>query len=136
MSPLPNLAGLIDLIATIPFQHADLHAKDIPGHVYPGNLDLEIIPLPPHSSSALLGDLCAFAVNSDLPRMATRMSPFPDTFTRDPHPDLRADFVMANPPFNIKEWWGGKLEGDATRAIILPHCSGKIHHPEALVPIQ
>ena len=30
-SPLPNLAGLIDLIATIPFQHADLHAKDILG---------------------------------------------------------------------------------------------------------
>jgi type I restriction enzyme M protein len=29
-----NLAGLIDLIATIPFQHADLHAKDILGHVY------------------------------------------------------------------------------------------------------
>jgi hypothetical protein len=27
-----NLAGLIDLIATIPFQHADLHAKDILGH--------------------------------------------------------------------------------------------------------
>ena len=24
VSPLPNLAGLIDLIATIPFQHADL----------------------------------------------------------------------------------------------------------------
>ncbi len=33
-SPLPNPAGLIDLIATIPFQHADLHAKDILGHVY------------------------------------------------------------------------------------------------------
>ena len=29
-----NLAGLIDIIATIPFQHADLHAKDILGHVY------------------------------------------------------------------------------------------------------
>jgi type I restriction enzyme M protein len=28
-----NLAGLVDLIATIPFQHADLHAKDILGHV-------------------------------------------------------------------------------------------------------
>ena len=27
-----NLAGLIDRIATIPFQHADLHAKDILGH--------------------------------------------------------------------------------------------------------
>lgn len=36
-----------------------------------------------------------------------------DTFTRDQHPDLRADFVMANPPFNIKEWSDGKLEGDA-----------------------
>jgi type I restriction enzyme M protein len=35
-----------------------------------------------------------------------------DSFTNDQHPDLRADFVMANPPFNIKEWWDGKLEGD------------------------
>ncbi|MFT3829857.1 MAG: N-6 DNA methylase [Opitutaceae bacterium] len=35
-----------------------------------------------------------------------------DTFLNDQHPDLRADYVMANPPFNIKEWWDGKLEGD------------------------
>ncbi|PPF33592.1 class I SAM-dependent DNA methyltransferase [Pseudoclavibacter sp. AY1H1] len=27
-----------------------------------------------------------------------------DTFARDIHPDLQADFVMANPPFNIKDW--------------------------------
>ncbi|TPX05814.1 SAM-dependent DNA methyltransferase [Schumannella luteola] len=27
-----------------------------------------------------------------------------DTFARDLHPDLEADFVMANPPFNIKDW--------------------------------
>ncbi|MET9154504.1 class I SAM-dependent DNA methyltransferase [Streptomyces griseoflavus] len=27
-----------------------------------------------------------------------------DTFADDKHPDLKADFVMANPPFNIKEW--------------------------------
>jgi type I restriction enzyme M protein len=27
-----------------------------------------------------------------------------DTFADDKHPDLRADFVMANPPFNIKDW--------------------------------
>jgi len=27
-----------------------------------------------------------------------------DTFARDQHPDLQADFVMANPPFNIKDW--------------------------------
>ncbi len=36
-----------------------------------------------------------------------------DTFLDDQHPDLRADFVMANPPFNIKDWWHGSLENDA-----------------------
>ena len=35
-----------------------------------------------------------------------------DSFLDDQHPDLRADFVMANPPFNIKDWWHEKLEGD------------------------
>lgn len=35
-----------------------------------------------------------------------------DTFLSDQHPDLRADYVMANPPFNISEWWDGRLEGD------------------------
>jgi type I restriction enzyme M protein len=36
-----------------------------------------------------------------------------DTFTKDQHPDLRADFVLANPPFNQDEWWDASLEGDA-----------------------
>jgi len=27
-----------------------------------------------------------------------------DTFRRDQHPDMQADYVMANPPFNIKDW--------------------------------
>ncbi|MEW5838854.1 MAG: class I SAM-dependent DNA methyltransferase [Pseudomonadota bacterium] len=35
-----------------------------------------------------------------------------DTLLNDLHPDLRADFVMANPPFNMKEWWSAKLEND------------------------
>jgi type I restriction enzyme M protein len=41
-----------------------------------------------------------------------------DTFFKDQHPDLKADFIMANPPFNLKDWraddelttdprWGG-----------------------------
>lgn len=29
-----------------------------------------------------------------------------DTFARDQHPDLKADFIMANPPFNQKDWRG------------------------------
>jgi type I restriction enzyme M protein len=27
-----------------------------------------------------------------------------DTFARDQHPDLKADFIVANPPFNQKNW--------------------------------
>ncbi|MGH8849277.1 MAG: type I restriction-modification system subunit M, partial [Polaromonas sp.] len=36
-----------------------------------------------------------------------------DTFTRNQHADLRADFILANPPFNISDWWHASLTGDA-----------------------
>ncbi|MCL4740152.1 MAG: type I restriction-modification system subunit M [Burkholderiaceae bacterium] len=36
-----------------------------------------------------------------------------DTFTRDQFPDLRADFILANPPFNVSDWWHASLTGDA-----------------------
>ena len=29
-----------------------------------------------------------------------------DTFFKDQHPDLKADFILANPPFNLKAWRG------------------------------
>jgi type I restriction enzyme M protein len=35
-----------------------------------------------------------------------------NTFARDLHPDLRADFIMANPPFNMKEWKEGVRDDD------------------------
>lgn len=35
-----------------------------------------------------------------------------DTFSNDQHPDLRADYVLANPPFNIKGWGAEKLAQD------------------------
>jgi type I restriction enzyme M protein len=35
-----------------------------------------------------------------------------NTFSNDKHPDLRADFVMANPPFNMKEWNTGVKDDD------------------------
>ena len=35
-----------------------------------------------------------------------------DTFHNNQHPDLKADFVMANPPFNISDWGGDKLSDD------------------------
>jgi len=36
-----------------------------------------------------------------------------DSFHNDLHKDLKADFIMANPPFNISDWGGEKLRNDA-----------------------
>ena len=36
-----------------------------------------------------------------------------DTFHSDYHPDLRADYIMANPPFNVSDWGGEKLADDS-----------------------
>ena len=168
--PQENLGGLIDLIATIPFEHADLHAKDILGHVYeyflgqfalaegkkggqyftPKSIVSLIVEIlepykgrvydPAMGSGGFfvqserfikehggkLGNLSVYGQESNpttwrlaAMNMAIRGIDFnfgkkpANSFTNDQHPDLRADYVMANPPFNIKEWWDGKLEGDA-----------------------
>ncbi len=165
-----NLAGLIDLIATIPFEHANLHAKDILGHVYeyflgqfalaegkkggqyftPKSIvSLIVQMLEPYNGRVYdpamgsggffvqsekfieehggkLGNISVYGQESNpttwrlaAMNMAIRGIDFnfgkepANSFTQDQHPDLRADYVMANPPFNISDWWDGKLEGDA-----------------------
>ena len=35
-----------------------------------------------------------------------------DTFHNDCHPDLKADFILANPPFNVSNWGGDRLADD------------------------
>lgn len=35
-----------------------------------------------------------------------------DTFFNDLHPSLKADFIMANPPFNLSNWGQDKLKDD------------------------
>ncbi len=34
------------------------------------------------------------------------------SFLRDAHPDLKADFIIANPPFNVSDWSGELLQND------------------------
>jgi type I restriction enzyme M protein len=36
-----------------------------------------------------------------------------DTFGSDFHPDLKADYILANPPFNISDWGGERLRDDS-----------------------
>ena len=165
-----NLSGLIDLIATIPFEHAHLHAKDILGHVYeyflgqfaiaegknggqyytPKSIvSLIVQMLEPYKGRVYdpamgsggffvqsekfiedhggkLGSISIYGQESNATtwrlaamNMAIRGIEFDfgqehaNSFTSDLHPDLRADFVLANPPFNISDWWDGKLEDDA-----------------------
>ena len=35
-----------------------------------------------------------------------------DSFHNDRHPDLKADFILANPPFNVSNWGGERLVED------------------------
>lgn len=164
-----NLRGLIDLIATIPFEHAELAAKDILGHVYeyflgqfalaegkkggqyftPKSIvSLIVDMLEPHQGRVYdpamgsggffvqsekfieahggkLGDISVYGQESNpttwrlaAMNMAIRGIDFnfgsapANSFTSDQHPDLRADFVMANPPFNVSDWWDEKLAED------------------------
>ena len=35
-----------------------------------------------------------------------------DSFHADRHPDLKADYILANPPFNVSDWGGERLADD------------------------
>ena len=35
-----------------------------------------------------------------------------DSFHNDRHPDLKADYILANPPFNVSDWGGERLRED------------------------
>lgn len=43
-----------------------------------------------------------------------------DTFFNDQHSTMRADYILANPPFNLKDWGGDKLVEDARWKYGLP----------------
>src|SRR5574344_984401 len=61
-------------------------------------------------------NLAIRSLNGDLGQFAA------DTFTEDLHPNLKADFVLANPPFNM-EWPRDKVEKDPRWKYGLPPAS-------------
>lgn len=46
-----------------------------------------------------------------------------DTFHDDLHPDLKADFILANPPFNDSDWGGDQLRDDPRWRFGIPPAS-------------
>ena len=46
-----------------------------------------------------------------------------DTFFNDLHPTLKADFIMANPPFNLSNWGQDKLKDDKRWKFGIPPAS-------------
>ncbi|WP_163937578.1 class I SAM-dependent DNA methyltransferase [Paraferrimonas sp. SM1919] len=172
-----KLNELINLIATIPFVHADLNSKDILGHVYEYMLGQFALAegkkggqfYTPASIVSLIVEMIepfegrvydpamgsgGFFVQSEkfierhagerqldaitqkqkisiygqeynhttwqlaAMNMAIRGLDYDfgkepaSTYTNVQHPDLRADFIMANPPFNMKEWNTGVDDND------------------------
>ena len=172
-----KLNELINLIATIPFVHAELNSKDILGHVYEYMLYQFALAegkkggqfYTPASIVSLIVEMIepfegrvydpamgsgGFFVQSEkfieryanenkvdaltqkqkisiygqeynhttwqlaAMNMAIRGLDYDfgkepaSTYTNVQHPDLRADFIMANPPFNMKEWNTGVNDND------------------------
>ena len=172
-----KLNELINLIATIPFNHASLNSKDILGHIYEYFLGQFALAegkkggqfYTPASIVSLIVEMIepfegrvydpamgsgGFFVQSEkfinrranqkaldtltqkqrisiygqeynyttwqlaAMNMAIRGLDYDfgkepaSTYTNDQHPDLRADFIMANPPFNMKEWNTGVDDND------------------------
>ncbi len=164
-----KLGEPIDLVATIPFNHASLNSKDILGHVYEYMLgqfalaegkkggqfytpksivSLIVQMLEPfkgrvydpamgsggffvqsenfiNAHKGKIGDVSIYgqeynhttwqlaAMNMVIRGIDFNFGKEPaNTYTNDQHPDLQADYVMANPPFNMKEWDSGGSDDD------------------------
>ncbi|MEL4282615.1 class I SAM-dependent DNA methyltransferase [Shewanella mangrovisoli] len=172
-----KLVELINLIATIPFNHKSLNSKDILGHIYeyflgqfalaegkkggqfytPASIvslivemiepfegrvydpamgsggffvqsekfierranQKEIDPLTQKQKISIYGQEYNYttwqlaAMNMAIRGLDYDFGKEPaSTYTHDQHPDLRADFIMANPPFNMKEWDTGVDDND------------------------
>ena len=53
-------------------------------------------------------------MNTVLHGIEANLGPRPGSSLRwDMHPNLKADYILTNPPFNVSGWNVGQLTGDA-----------------------
>ncbi len=124
-----RLGQLINLVSDIALGSAADRAKDTLGRVYDpccGSGGMFVSSekfIEAHSGT--LGDISIYGQESNyttwrLAKMnlairgieANLGEGSADSFHRDLHPDLKADYVLANPPFNDSDWRGELLKDD------------------------
>ena len=54
-----------------------------------------------------------------------------DSFHNDRHPDLKADYILANPPFNVSDWGGERLVEDKRWRYGVPRLTAQWHRQQA-----
>ncbi|WP_339349097.1 class I SAM-dependent DNA methyltransferase [uncultured Alteromonas sp.] len=67
-----------------------------------------------HTRKLCLMNLAVHGLDGDLGKS------YGSTFTNDQHKSLRADYILANPPFNISKWDGDKLTEDPRWVFDIP----------------
>lgn len=67
-----------------------------------------------HTRKLCLMNLAVHGLEGDLGKS------YGSTFTSDQHKSLRADYILANPPFNISNWDGDKLTEDPRWSFGIP----------------
>ncbi|HTA30094.1 MAG TPA: N-6 DNA methylase [Candidatus Cybelea sp.] len=52
------------------------------------------------------------AANGSVLESAAQLWAPTDSFRADLHPELKTDFILANPPFNVSDWGGENLRSN------------------------
>ncbi len=124
-----RLGELINLIGTIGLGNAESRSKDILGRVYDpccgsGGMFVQSEKFV-LAHGGRVGDLSIYGQESNnttwrlckmnlaIRGIEGNIGPHQaDTFHNDVHKDLKADFILANPPFNVSDWGGDRLRED------------------------
>ena len=58
------------------------------------------------------------------------------SFLNDAHKDLKSDYIIANPPFNVSDWSGEQLRGDARWQYGIPPAGNANFALDATLPVS
>ena len=129
-----RLGQLVDLISNIDIGDEQSRSRDVLGRVYEYFLSqfasaegkkggefytprsvvrLLVEMLEPYNGRVYdpcCGSSGMFVQSIEFIRAHTSGNGNGDSFHNDRHPDLRADYILANPPFNVSDWGGERLQ--------------------------